>query len=112
MKRLLFALALATALPMATTSCQSDNAQLYAVQTLLVTGQTAKATLDGAAIAVREGGITVQQWFVISAFYDTKFQPAYRLAVGAAHGDVTALSNQDVAMALSDFIALVNSLKK
>ncbi len=112
MKKLLILLALATALPVAQTGCSTTpSAQLNAVLTLKVSGETAKAAMDGASSLLKDGTITVAQWQKVADIYRNKFQPAFNLAVIAAQGNYATLSSGDVSAALTEILKLTEAFK-
>jgi len=111
MKRLILAFLLAVTMPLAQTACQSQTSQQNAVLTLKISGETAKAAMDGATLLLKDGHITVAQWQKVADAYQFRFQPAFNLAVTAAQGNYTALSPADVSAALSELLTLTQAFK-
>lgn len=110
MKTLLLILALCIT-PLATTSCNTaPNARVVQVQTLGVLGSTAKAGIDGAALLLKNGKITVAQWQNASAFYDNRWQPAFRLAFLAAKSDLSSVASPDLQALANEFMSLIAQL--
>lgn len=105
-------LILAVITPLASTSCATaPSAQQNAVLTLKISGETAKAAMDGATLLLKEGSITVAQWQKVADLYRAKFQPAFNLAVVAAQGNYSTLSSADVAAALTELLKLTEAFK-
>lgn len=96
------------ALPVYQTGCTTAQTQAT-YQTLDAVGKTAKASMDSATLALKQGVITVAQWQKIANDYDNIFQPAYALAVAAA-GAGTAQAPQSLVSQQTTFSASVSSL--
>jgi len=79
--------------------------------TLKVVGLSAKAGVDSAALLLKDGKITVQQWESVANFYDLKFQPAFALAVATASSDLNSLASPELQSLSSQLLNLVASLK-
>lgn len=110
---LILALACAAALPLAHTGCSTPPAaRTQAATSLKITGLTAKAAIDAAALLLREGQITRGQWDRIAAFYDLRFQPAFNLAVATARADLSGPASPDLAALLTEFTALIAAQKE
>jgi hypothetical protein len=110
MKALLLALLLAVT-PIAFTGCQQTAAtQTATYKTLATVGQTAQAGIDTAAQLLKAGKITVAQYQGVAAFYDTKFQPVFRLAVVAAQSDLSSVASPDVLELAAQLALLVANL--
>lgn len=111
MKKLLLSLVMAFAvisIPVLQTGCANQPSTRTAeVTTLKVVGTSAKATLDASAQLLRKGQITVAQWTQIATFYDTKFQPAYNLAVAAVQSDLSSVASPDLIALAAQFAAFV-----
>lgn len=80
------------------------------VQTLKVLGTTAKAGMDSATELLKRGQITVAEWQRVALFYDTKWQPAFTVAVGAAKADLSTLASPDLVALASELANLVAQL--
>lgn len=113
-KRLLLAvtLALTCAAPVTFTSCASSpSSRVVEVQSLKATGQTAEAAVMLSARLYQGGTITATQARAVLDLYDLKFQPAFRVAVAAAHTDLNQLSPREVANLAAQIVNLVNSYR-
>ena len=98
-------------LPVLQTGCSTaPDARTQAYQTLGILGQTAKASMDASTQLLKQGSITVAQWQQIAAFYDTKWQPAYSVAVVTAKSDLSTVASPDVLALAAQFAALVAQL--
>jgi len=86
----------------------SERVTVY--QTLQVLGGTAKASMDASTQLLKQGSITVPQWQKIAAFYDTKWQPAYGLAVASARSDLSTVASPDLMALAAELSALVSQL--
>lgn len=83
------------------TGCSTaPSARVVQVQTLKAVGQSAEAIVSSAAHLYAAGTISADQASKIGAFYDQKFQPAYRVAVQAVNSNLS-LSAPDELIALS-----------
>lgn len=71
--------------PFVLTSC--GTTQVQQAKTLEAVGMAAKLTIDTAAILLGEGKISVQKFQAVAHFYDTKFQPAFRIALAHVEGN-------------------------
>ncbi len=109
-KSLILIFALALTVPMQTGCSQAPSARVQAVQTLGVLGSTAKAGIDGAALLLKNGKITVKQWQDVAAFYDQRWQPAYNLAVLVAKSDLSSVASQDLQKLANEFMDLISKL--
>lgn len=106
MKRIFLALCLAIA-PIGLTSCATSPAtQTAEVKTLLVVGASAKAGLDACTQLLKAGKMSVADYQKVAAFFDGKFQPAFRLAVAVAKSD-TAPASPDLLSLAAQFASLV-----
>lgn len=99
--------------PLLNTGCSTaPDQRTQTVQTLKIVGQSAKTTMDGATQLLKQGSITVQQWQSIASFYDSKFQPAYALAVASARSDLSSIASPDligIAAQLSALVAQIST---
>lgn len=96
MKRLLSFLFVAVFISLAgpiacvATGCKTHQAQAATYHTLRATALAGQAAIDAAALLRVEGKLSEQRWRMIAQHYDHTFQPALRLAIAAAQGDVLA----------------------
>lgn len=115
MKRLILLAALAFALPAFHSGCtntpQTAKAKVVAVQTLKSVGQAAETAVALSAQLYRDGKITPAQARQVLDLYDTKFQPAFRVAVAAAHSDYTSIASPDLVTLAGQISALVISFQ-
>jgi hypothetical protein len=110
MKKLLLILSLA--LTPAFTACQTPPSErAVAVQTLKAVGFTAKTAMDASTQLLKQGTITVEQWQKVAVLYDTRFQPAFNVAVLAVQSDLSPASPDLVAIAV-ELTNLVASFQK
>lgn len=109
MKKLLILVLLAVALPVAQTGCSTPpSARVVQVQSLKAVGQTAEAAVVLAAQLYQAKTITAQQANAVNVFYDTRFQPAFRLAVAAVNANLDSVASPDLvglAQQLSSLVA-------
>lgn len=115
MKKLLFILGLSLCAvgPVAFTGCSTPVSQrTVEVQTLGALGIAAKGTMDQASLALKNGTITVAQWQAVANFYDTKFQPAYNLALSAVNSDLSSVASPDLVGLASQLATLLSSYAK
>lgn len=92
------------------TGCSTAPSQrVVAVQSLKAVGQSADASVALSAQLYRDGRITADQARAVMDFYDTKFQPAYRLAVSAVQADLSSIASPDLAALASQLAGLVAS---
>ncbi len=85
-------------------------ARVTTYETLQVLGGTAKSAMDASTQLLKQGSITVTQWQKVATFYDTRWQPAYGLAVAAARSDLSSLASPDLMALATEFSALVSQL--
>jgi hypothetical protein len=98
-------------LPFLQAGCSTAPSQrVQTVQTLKIVGQSAKTSVDAAAQLLKQGSITVEQWNKVAALYDTNFQPAYGLAVTAAHSDLSTVASPDLVGIAAELATLVAQL--
>jgi hypothetical protein len=97
------------------TGCKTrPSARVVQDETLLAVGSAAKSSMDAATGLLKDGTITVTQWQTVADIYDTKFQPAYSLAVAAAKADLSTLASPDLtalAQQLFDTVGVLISKK-
>lgn len=102
--KLLYLIALASfavAVPTLQTGCSTpQNERVAAVNTLKAVGQSAEGAVGLSAQLYRDGKITAEQARDIADFYNLKFIPAFKLAVSAAHSDLSSFASADI-LALS-----------
>lgn len=111
MKRLLLLIALAVATPLLPTGCNTPpSSRVVQVQTLMVLGQTARAGMDASTQLLKQGTITAEQWQKIANFYDTRWQPAFNLAVAAVHSDLSSVGSPDLMALATQFSELIGQL--
>ena len=92
------------------TGCTTPPAERQAAATTLkIVGLTAKAGIDSAALLLREGKLTPEQWARIAGFYDLKFQPAFMLAVATAQADLASPASPELLALAAQFSALLPS---
>ena len=80
-----------------------------AASTLQTIGLSAKGAIDSAAILLREGKITRAQWEQVASFYDSRFQPAFALAIAAAQSDLSSPATPDVLSLAAQLTTLLAS---
>lgn len=111
MKRLILALCLFLS-PLAHTGCQTTpSTQSTEARTLAALGATAKAGMDACTQLLKGGHITVAEYLKVAAYFDNRWQPAFTIAVNAAHGANLGeiLASPDLLALAAQFSALVNS---
>jgi len=112
MKKLLFILALAVAIPTLQTSCSTaPSARVVQVQTLKAVGQSAEAAVTLAAQLYHKDKLTGAQARQVIDFYDQKFQPAFRVAVAAVQANLESVASPDLISLASQISALVVQLQ-
>lgn len=103
------------ALPVYQTGCSTPpDARHVQYATLKATADTADAAVAVAAHLYQNGAITAAQANQVRALYDTKFQPAYQLAVATAKADLSSAASPDLlalAAQLSNLIVQFQSHK-
>jgi hypothetical protein len=105
--KLLFILAAVTPMSLTMTQgCRNVPAQTQAVQTLKAVGYAGKAVIDGAWELRKQGVITEEKWASIAAFYDNRFQPAFRAATKLAHERLDAPAPVEMVSLLSELQSL------
>jgi hypothetical protein len=116
MKKLVLAVCLfiaAFALSTAPVGCSSPpSSRVAQVQTLKAVGQSAEGAVQLSARLYQGGSITADQARQVMDFYNTKFQPAFRIAVAAVNANLDSLASPDVSALASQLSALVLSFKK
>lgn len=112
MKKLLLILLLAVT-PLIHTSCSAPaSARVQAVQTLKAVGHTAESAVATAAQLYNDGVITEAQLRTVTAFYNTKFQPSFRVAVLAVNANYDLNAPAEVVALAAQLTQLVISLQK
>lgn len=111
---LLFALPLGLfvfpVLPIA--GCRSVPSQRTTeVVTLKVIGATAEAGMATAVQMLKAGQISVVQFQRVATFYDTRFQPVYRMAVQSVQYDLNSMSSPDLVLLASELGAMILQLQ-
>lgn len=101
--------AFALAVPTFSGCQQAPNQRVQAYQTLKAVGQTADAAVATTAQFYGAKQITAAQARQVMDLYDTKFQPAYRLAVSAAGSDLSSFASPDLTALAGQLAALVAS---
>lgn len=90
----------------------APSARVVQVQTLKAVGQSAEAAVALSAQLYNGGTISAAQARQVIDFYNTKFQPAFRLAVSAVNANLDSIASPDVASLASQLAALVASFQK
>lgn len=112
MKSLLLILALLTA-PLAFTACSTaPTERVSQVRTLQAIGETASTSMQVAAKLRVQGRISAEQWTRIADFHDTRYLPAYRLAVATVSADLSSVASPDLINLVTQLAALVAELEK
>lgn len=112
MKKYLILLVLIFA-PVFQTGCTTvPSARVVQVQTLKAVGHTAESAVALSAQMYRDGLITITQAMYINNLYDTKFQPAFRLAVTAVQANLDSIASPDLIKLAQELSSLVASYKK
>lgn len=94
----------------ASTGCQTAPSQrVVQVQTLKGVGHSAEAAVALAANLYSAGRISVAQLRQVADFYDTKFQPAFRVAVAAVNANLESVASPDLTALAAQLSALVAS---
>lgn len=111
MKKLLLVLGLSLAVvtPLAlTTGCSTaPSGRVVQVQTLKAVGHAAEASVAMSAQLYASGVITAAQARQVADFYDTRFQPSYRLAVAAVNANLDSIASPDLVALANQLAALV-----
>ncbi len=98
-------------LPILQTGCSTPPDQrVQTVQTLKIVGRSAKTSMDAATQLLKQGTITVAQWQRVAEVYDTRFQPTYSVAVGAAHANLDSPADPELLGIAAQLAALVSEL--
>lgn len=104
--------ALGCALPSFFSACSTaPSARVIQVQTLKAVGQSAESAVALSAQLYRDGKITAAQARQVMDFYDTRFQPTYRLAVAAVNANLDSIASPDVLALANQLSALVISFQ-
>lgn len=108
MKKLLIALCLATALPLAPIGCKTPPSErVVQVQTLKSVGHIAEAAVSSSAQLYAAGLITAAQARRVADLYDKEFQPAFRIAVNAVKANLDSIASPELAGLAAQLAALV-----
>lgn len=98
-------------LPATFTGCATPpSARVAQVQTLKALGHSAEAAVTLSAQLYARGRITAADARMVMDFYDTKFQPAYALAVSAVRANLDTLASPELAGLAAELTALVARL--
>lgn len=89
---------------------QAPSARVIQYQTLRGVGEAGKSSMDATTQLLKQGSITYEQWQKVATFYDTKFQPAYAVAVVAAQSDLSSVASPDLTNLLNQLLALTAAL--
>jgi hypothetical protein len=115
-KRIAFVLCLVLAvvcIPSALTSCAHPPSERVAqVQTLKAVGHTAEAAVATSAQLYAGGQITAEQARAINSLYDTRFQPAFRVAVEAVNANLESVASPELVALAAQLSALVLTYQK
>lgn len=108
MRKLFLVIALAFSAPVLVTSCSTaPSARVAQVQTLKAVGNSADAAVALSAQLFRDNRITAVQAREVITFYNTKFQPAFRLAVSMVNANLDSLASPDLISLASQLASLV-----
>lgn len=111
MNKLLLALCLTLACPLAPVACNSTpSARVTEYQTLKTVGLAVDASMKVAAQLVADGKITRTQWEQIAAVH-ARFQQGFKLALSAVQSDLT-LASPDLIRLAGEVMAVVTSYQK
>lgn len=110
MRTILIIFCLAFAFPVTPGCTTPPSARVVAVQTLRAVGATAEAAVATSAQLFKDGRITAQQARDVMAFYDSKFQPAFRLAVTASKSNLDSIASPDLVTLATQLTTLVSQL--
>lgn len=94
------------------TSCAAPSTRVVQVQSLKAVGHSAEAAVSLSAQLYRDGLITAAQARLVMAFYDERFQPAYRVAVTAVQANLDSIASPDVIDLAAQLSSLVASFQK
>jgi hypothetical protein len=92
-----------------TSGCNTTQTQQ--VHTLEAVGVSAKASIDTAALLLKNGEITVEQWDDVAAIH-RKFLIAYSFAVKAVKSDLTQNSPAEAITLSIELAKTVSKLRK
>lgn len=111
MKKLILLLALAcsaVAIPVVQTGCKTaPSHRVIQVQTLKAVGETAEAAVGLSAQLYAAHTINAVQARQVLDFYNTKFQPVYRVAVAAVNANLDSIASPDLVGLAAQLSALV-----
>lgn len=83
------------------------SARVVQVRTLGVLGSLTKTGMDGSTQLLKQGKLTVDQWRNVATFYDSRWQPAYNLAVAAVRSNLDSIAGPDLQKLADEFLALL-----
>lgn len=110
--RIFLTLVLLFAAPLAPIGCSTPpSARVVQVQTLKTVGATVKASMQVAAQLLKDGKITWAQWEKLANFHDTKFQPAYLLAVSTVSADLSSAASPDLLALFGQLLAIAETFQ-
>lgn len=109
MRTLLYLLCFSVPVCTTQTGCLTTQAQQ--AQTLEAVGLGAKATVDTAAILLKNGKISVIQFENIAYFYDQRFQPAFRAALILVENNQQAPASLRVVQLAAELASLLPASK-
>jgi hypothetical protein len=113
MKKLLLLVCLLAPVAIVAPGCSTaPSARVVEVQTIKSVGQAAEAAVALSAHLYADKVIDAAQARTVIDLYNGHFQPAYRLAVAAAHADLSTVASPDLADLAAQVINLVASYQK
>ena len=105
-----FALAALFVSPAIFTGCGTPpGARVVQVQSLKAAGHTAESAVALSAQLFRDGKISAGQARDVLDFYNTRFQPVFRLAVQSANSNLDSVASPDLLSLASQLSSLVAS---
>lgn len=112
-RAIIISVMLAAVLPSGFVGCSTAPTERVAqVRTLQAIGETAATSMQVAAKLRTKGLITAEQWNKVAAFHDSKFLPAYKLAIAAVSADLSTPASADLVGIVTQLAALVAELEK
>lgn len=90
------------------TGCGNPSSRVTQVQTLKAVGHTAESAVALSAQLYRDKRITADQARAVNVLFDTKFQPAFRVAVNAVQMNLDSVASPeliDLAAQLSNLVS-------
>lgn len=88
------------------------SARVVQVQSLKAVGHSAEAAVSLAANLYATNRITAAQAREVMAFYDQRFQPAFRLAVAAVSANLDSVASPDLVALATQLSSLVATFVK